>query len=243
MPNSYYNYLIDLLPGSKTRSLTIDQQFAAIEAAFDLLGDPGDLNSGAGIYGTDTGSADAYIVTNSSDGVALIEGQLITFKPAEANTTASTLSANGNPNVALVRSDGEDLQANDLIAGVPVFAIYDGTRWVLLTPTPSQVFNRPNIIPVAASRDIAAADESAILNVDTSGGDITLTLPANATTALPIGFMTHLYNTNANDIIVAPAGGVTMNNAIGPRTRATFSTLSVVKIAINEWMLLGDATA
>lgn len=241
MANSYYNYLLDLIPGTKTRSQFHDDQFAAIERGFDLLGDPGELNSGAGIYGIDTGTADAYIVDNSTPAAALITGQLVTFAPINANTGPSTISLNGNPNVAIVRSNGSNLEAGDLTETIPVFAIYDGTRFVLLSPTPSDT--RPGVTAVSSSRLITASDEGAILKVDTSAGDVTLTAPVSATEDLPIGFIVHLYNQGANDVIAAAEGGVTLNQAIGPRTRTTFSTISLIKLGINEWNVIGDATA
>lgn len=244
MPNSYYNYNNDFLPGTRVRSLEHDDQFSAIEAAFDLLGDPTELNNGSGINGPDAGVPDGYVVDNSGSATRT-DGELVTFTPINTNTGPSTLALNGDSNRTIVRSDGQPLQAGDLIDGVPVFMVYDaaGDRWVLLSPVPSQFRNRPVIIAVSASREIALEDEGAILTVDTSAGNVTLTVPANATTAIPVGFITHLYNMNANDVVVASAGGVIVNNAIGPSTRATYSTISLVKINTNEWMLIGDAKA
>lgn len=246
MPNNYYNYNNDLLPGTKTRSQEIDEQFAAIEAAFDLLADSDDLTVGANLGGIDSGLADAYDV-NTGGTSTLVDLQLVTFVPLETNTGASTLTYNGSSNFPIVRNDGTPVQEGDLIQGVPTMLLWDGTnsRWVHVGATAFQAAQntRPSIIVVSASRDLAATDEQAILVCNTTGGAITLTVLANATLELPIGFIVHFYASGANDVIVAGAGGVTINFSIGTQTRAQYSSLSLVKTATDTWFLLGDQGA
>ncbi|MCB1116786.1 MAG: hypothetical protein KDK71_09985, partial [Chlamydiia bacterium] len=64
MANDYYNYSNDFVPGQKVQSLNLDQEFAAIAAAFDKLGDPTTILNGAGVGGTESGTADNYVVDN-----------------------------------------------------------------------------------------------------------------------------------------------------------------------------------
>jgi hypothetical protein len=80
------------------------------------------------VYATDTGTANAYAVTQSPT-PTLIPGSFVIFKAANANTTASTLTVNGGSPIALVKKASQPLVSGDILANQIVKAIYDGTNF------------------------------------------------------------------------------------------------------------------
>jgi hypothetical protein len=232
MANSYYNYDGDLIPGTRAASLELDNEFAAIAAGFDQLGDPSQLNTGANINGDDTGNVDAYVVDNGGSST-LVAGQLVTFIPTNTSTGPSTLSLNGSSNAAIVRNDGTALQAGDLIQDVPVMLIWDGTQWTLVGATAAQARGRPSIKSVTGAYTLTADDEGYVIICSNA----TITAP----TGLPVGMIVHLYRFTADELTVSAGAGAVLRNAIGNQARAQYSTVSLVQTAVGEWLLIGDA--
>jgi hypothetical protein len=68
----------------------------------------------------------------------------------------------------------------------------------------------------------------------------TVTVPANATVAFPVGTEIALEQDGAGQLAIAAAGGVTIRTGSTLLARAQYSTLYLVKVATNEWVLLGD---
>ncbi len=77
------------------------------------VGDPGAaLNT---FYGTDTGAANAYAISVASANFSsYVDGTVIYFKAANANTTGSTINVNGLGAVSLFYADGSALGAGAL---------------------------------------------------------------------------------------------------------------------------------
>jgi hypothetical protein len=75
----------------------------------------------------------------------------------------------------------------------------------------------------------------------TNGSAVALTVPANATTALPIGQSISGVQAGAGQVTITAAGGVTIN-AAGAKvaTAAQFAAFTLTKVGINEWDLAGD---
>lgn len=91
----------------------------------------------------------------------------------------------------------------------------------------------------AASFTLALADEGQYLLCE-SASTITVTVPTNATVALPIGTMILLVRYGTGAVTLAPAGGVTINSVGSKKSIATqFEVASLVKIGTDNWMLFG----
>lgn len=237
MTNPYYNYNVDLIPTQRAESSFLDQQFEAIEDAFDLLGTPSEVNGGTGWFGTDTGTADAYVVDNGADST-LEDGELISFVPTNTNTGPSTIAVNGGTALDIIRNSGEDLQAGDLIDGVPVILIYDetNTRWVHVGATALQCRARPGVKTITADYTLTADDEGYIIRCNSSS-DITVTIPSG----LPVGYIVHLYRFGTGELTVSAGSGVVLRTAIGPSARSQYSSLSPACVTEDDFLLLGDA--
>ncbi len=90
---------------------------------------------------------------------------------------------------------------------------------------------------------IQANDSRKIVTLN-NAATIALTVPLNSTQAFPIGGSVDLIQLGAGQILVAPAGGVTINTSMAtPKSRAQYSVLTLIKIATDTWVLTGDAAA
>jgi len=241
MSNPYYNYLRDLLPFTRVRSNSLDEEFTLIEQGFDKI-NPFNFSFG----GTDTGTVNAYVVGTGNTGT-LVDLQIVAFAPLSGNTGASTLNLDSNGADPIVTNSGQPLQAGDLIAGVPVLVVYDlpNTRWVLIGSTHRQTIAalRPGVITDSSTaRTLSVGDENNIIRF-TNGGAITVTVPTEASEPFEAGSIIHLHQEGAGQITVASAVGVSLRAAIGLRTRVQYSSLSLVKVESNTWNVIGDQAA
>lgn len=76
----------------------------------------------------------------------------------------------------------------------------------------------------------------------TNAAAVTVTVPTNASVAFPVGSIVELFQYGTGQLIVSPAGGVTVRAPAGLRTARQYSTLRLRKRATDEWVLSGDAT-
>jgi hypothetical protein len=90
-------------------------------------------------YKVDTGSANAYAIAPAPAVTAYTVGQIFSFKAVNANTTASTINVNALGVKSIKRMDGSALLANDILAGQIVVVEYDGTNFIMISPTGNSV--------------------------------------------------------------------------------------------------------
>lgn len=91
------------------------------------------IQNGDTVYASDTGAANAYVVTLTPALSAYTNGQSLSFKAANACTGASTV--NFGPSVLNIkRLDGSDVTAGDIVAGQIVKGTVDGTTFWLQNP-------------------------------------------------------------------------------------------------------------
>ena len=108
-------------------------------------------------YATDTGSANAYAVAPSPPVTAYATGQIVSLKPVNANTGASTLNVSslGTKNIKL--PDGTNPPANALVTTGSYALMYDGTSFVLLNPSVISAANITGTVGVSQGGTGAAA--------------------------------------------------------------------------------------
>lgn len=100
--------------------------------------------------------------------------------------------------------------------------------------------NRPTVTTQAGTAyTLTAEDETSIIRF-TSDSAVTVTVPANATLALPVGYIVHLHQEGDGTVTVAGAGGVTVNAGSSLASRNQYSALSLFKLATDTWVLVGD---
>jgi|SRR5580765_2742613 len=93
----------------------------------------------------------------------------------------------------------------------------------------------------ATARTLAASDLGKLIQF-TSASAVTLTIPADATVNFPIGRTAIPFQqAGAGKITVVAAAGVTLNAASGlVHSNAQYSILQLIKMAANNWTLIGD---
>ena len=90
---------------------------------------------------------------------------------------------------------------------------------------------------------IAATDAGDLVTL-TNAAAIALTVPTNATIPFAIGTQVTIAQGGAGKVTVAGAVGVTVNAADGYLSlRTQWSTGTLIKIATNSWILIGDTGA
>jgi hypothetical protein len=96
-----------------------------------------------------------------------------------------------------------------------------------------------------ANYTLASGDEGNLIKLDATSGAIIVTVPVDATFNFAIGTQINLVavnNTNAISIAAA-SGTVAVNGTPGLNFRAQWSTVTLVKIASNTWIVVGDLVA
>jgi len=71
---------------------------------------------------------------------------------------------------------------------------------------------------------------------------ISLTVPLNSSVAFPVGTQVNLSQVGVGRVTVAGAVGVTVNSALGLKTRTQYSVLTCIKTATDTWLLTGDSS-
>jgi hypothetical protein len=89
-----------------------------------------------GDFYTDSGAANAYVLTPAGSKIsppAFVAGMRVRFRPANANTGASTVNVNGSGAVSITRADGSTaLAAGDLSSSYEACLVYDGSVFRIL---------------------------------------------------------------------------------------------------------------
>lgn len=117
------------------------------------------------VFGTDTGAANAYAITNTPAFTAVTAykvGKSYTFIAANANSGASTFNVDGMGAKTIKKNTNEDLAQGDIKAGQVVTVVYDGTYFQTV------------------SRLSATSDHGSLFD-QTPGTGKTWTCPANVT--------------------------------------------------------------
>lgn len=76
-----------------------------------------------------------------------------------------------------------------------------------------------------------------------NASSITLTIPTNASVAVPVGDYIDLLQLGVGQVTVVAAGGVTVNGTPGLKLRAQYSGAMAKKIATDTWVIVGDLSA
>jgi hypothetical protein len=117
-----------LTPATRARSSDLNAAWDALEDGFDRL--PSETNLKRGIINyvaTDSGAADAYVVSLPYAPTSYVDGMEVLFKVANSNTGASTINVNSLGLKSIKRQDGTELNAGDLAATYIIILRYNAT--------------------------------------------------------------------------------------------------------------------
>jgi len=96
------------------------------------------------------------------------------------------------------------------------------------------------------TRTLSAATDLTNTIKFTSSSAVTVTVPADSGDGAnwAVGTFTDLFQYGAGQLTVAAAGGVTIRSTDSQlKSRVRYSTMTLIKIAANEWLLVGDTAA
>tara|TARA_R110000796_G_scaffold251964_1_gene384626 strand:- start:129 stop:1556 length:1428 start_codon:yes stop_codon:yes gene_type:complete len=92
------------------------------------------------------------------------------------------------------------------------------------------------------ARTLALTDANDYIRF-TSATDVIVTVPLNSAVAFPIGTRVDLFRAGAGNVSVAATGGVTINKAEGLKIAAQYKGATLIKVATDEWDLVGALAA
>lgn len=131
LPAEFMNMLMmEMLNAVKAGGLTPSKvSFDQLASAIKVIN-----QKGGAIYAVDSGAANAYAVTYDPIVTALSDGMVLRFVAANANTGASTFSANGLDAKPLLTVSEVALIGGEIAAGSRCAVMYSAARkaWVLL---------------------------------------------------------------------------------------------------------------
>lgn len=204
MANPYYTYSGAFIPGTLARAEQVGAEYSAVQAGFAILA----------IQGTDSGTANTYVVTtNGGPSGSYVDGNIVEFKAAASNTGASTINVNGIGVVGLTASGGGSLPAGAIVANTWYRAIYNSTysAWTLIAPSSVTI----------STSTISAAAPTNKVGLAAAGGVSLAVVPIDATYALdqsiaPTWTGAHIFaNTVAFSSTVTFATGLSLTGAAG----------------------------
>ena len=95
---------------------------------------------------------------------------------------------------------------------------------------------------VTSAETLVLADKGKTIQGDSTSA-FDLTVPPNSSVAYPIGTIINVAQWNSAQITLAPGSGVTLNAAVGLKTRQQWSMVTLHKYGTDTWFVTGDATA
>lgn len=103
------------------------------------------------------------------------------------------------------------------------------------------VHQHPTISATTKTADytLALVDAGTVVEMDLAAPG-TLTVPADASVAFPVGTLIEILQLGVGTVTVAPAAGVTLRTAATLSSRAQYSSVGLRKRAANEWIVAGD---
>lgn len=88
-------------------------------------------------FGTDIGSANAYVVSPQPALAAYYPGLSLSFLPSNTNTGAATINVNGLGIKSILLDGSNSLIGGEMVAGKAAQLLYDGTNFQILNPATS----------------------------------------------------------------------------------------------------------
>jgi hypothetical protein len=208
----------------------------------------GSFNKVGSVAGTDTitGSLSPAITSYSAH-------MVVVLTPANNNTGATTLALNGLAALDVQKMDGDALISGDLVAGVPAVLVLDtgGDDWILLNPQTPPVLGGDTTANVgylnvpqneqSGNYTLVLSDSGKHVRYSGIGGH-TLTIPANASVAYPIGTAIVFVNTASASITIAITSDTLIlagTSTTGSRTLGANGLATALKVTSTAWIISG----
>ena len=181
-----------------------------------------------------TNAAKGYILsTTGTITIGTTNVNYTQFNASEAVTAGTNITKSGS---TISVADAPTF-AGLVTASAAGVAFSDGTQ------TKEGVVSRTPIIQKTAAYTLSALTERDSLIEVSSASAVTLTIPTNATLALPVGTSIDILQTSTGQVTIAGAAGVTVNATPGLKLRTQWSGATLFKRATDTWVVYGDLSA
>ena len=89
------------------------------------------------------------------------------------------------------------------------------------------------------SYSVSNKDANKILIFENNDPDeeVTVTISNNSSMPIPIGSSIQFIQNGSSPVTLSPASGVEINTTTGLKTRSQYSSINLIKIGINKWMI------
>lgn len=118
-----------------------------------------------------------------------------------------------------------------------------GTQTLTNKTLTSPVINLGLNAQTGTTYTLTLADNGQLVTASNASA-ITITIPANSTTAFAIGAQVNIAQTGVGQVTIQGAAGVTINStgatATAPKIRAQYGSATCVKTASDTWLVIGD---
>jgi hypothetical protein len=213
------------------------------------------LTAGSGLVGNSTVGNVTLNVRSNAKGDILAGRGVNDVEPLPVGSNNQRLVANSATTTGLTwASDSQNTVVTakgDLLAGTAsstVGRLAAGTANFVLTPDSSTATGlkwvRVGEIPIMPtsltgfSKTLELNDAGKLLIM--TGTNVTVTVPANASVAFPVGTQVNVMQQGSGPVTIQAASGVTIQVTPGLRLRTQFSVATLVKIDTNTWVTFGD---
>jgi hypothetical protein len=182
---TYYTQT-DVTAHTLSRAAAINTQFTAIETGFALLPAAAVIGEGRANYVSDTGSANAYLVTMTPTATAYTAGMEVVFIPDNANTGASTVNVDSLGVKSIKRRGGSDLVAGDLSSAAIAMMRYDGSEFQMQSIQTTSVAALPLAVVNGGTAATSAGGARSSLSAAALGANSDITSLTGLTTDLTV---------------------------------------------------------
>lgn len=186
-------------------------------------------------------------VTNQGSSITSLQSSMttVTAAPATLATDNSIVRADGtsrNVQTSLVTIDDTgniSLPASATVDGVDVSTLPTS----IAAKADAAFAFGGSISGGTTTYTFVLSDANRYIYANNTGG-CTITVPTNASVAIPAGSTITVVQGNTGQLTFSPAGGVTLYNpSLTNKTRVRYSTVTLTKLNGSEWVLSGDLAA
>jgi hypothetical protein len=232
------------------------------QAAADLLyvNVAGDTMTGNLVLDVPSGASDEIILVTKTTDSVVIKAATVPVPTLQSQVRGNLQwGDNGNGSLAAGPQSGTTLLLRAGSGGDMTDVLLGNTGVTVTQPltlpsadptTPTQAAHKQyvdkrasqylTINPQAGtSYTVVLADAGSLVNFS-SATAVTVTVPANSTTAFPVGSRIDMLQSGAGKVTIAGAGGVTVNPSTVLGFRAQWSAATLIKTATDTWVLSGD---
>jgi hypothetical protein len=182
---------------------------------------------------SEAGLAYASLKANNVTAESLVSNSGITLAAGNSITIGSTQVLTANTYVG---------QAASVVNGVYTTDTATVTPTMLATGPARSGFRSEINAQTGTSYTLVLEDLAKLITMDNSS-PMTLTVPENASVAFAVGDKIDILRKGAGTLTIAGTGSASVNATPGLKLRAQWSSATLVKLATNTWVLIGDLAA